>query len=230
MKPGILFVVLLALALPLDGCGQAAGTSTPDLALGGVPWSDGDSLAYDWLDKSGSKVGTAAYEFAKEGEAWVIAMADKFPTLEQSAKVRLDGQTLKPLGEEKSIKAQGQDVTLSTTYEGGKIDIKATVNGENKAAATDVPANALDNDHLLMSLRSLPFADGYEGKTTVVNGQNAAKIPTTVRVPGKETVQVPAGSFAVWKVELDFGQAKQTAWYQVEAPHNLVQYDNGNIK
>jgi uncharacterized protein (DUF302 family) len=96
--------------------------------------------------------------------------------------------------------------------------------------AIDVPPNAIENDQLLMTLRALPFAEGYEGKLTTVVGQNVAKIDTTVRIRGREQVTVPAGSFEAWKVELDFGQAKQQAWYQAGAPNNLVQYDNGTTK
>ena len=94
----------------------------------------------------------------------------------------------------------------------------------------DVPANILDNDQLLMTLRALPFAEGYEGSYVNVVGQNAAQIADNHPGSGQGAGEVPAGSFEAWKVELDFGQAKQTAWYQVEAPRDLLQYDNGNIK
>ena len=94
----------------------------------------------------------------------------------------------------------------------------------------DVPANAIENDQLLMTLRALPFADGYQTRFVTVVGQSVAKIDTSIRVTGREKIDVPAGSFDAWKVELDFGQAKQQVWYQVETPNNMVQYDNGTTK
>ena len=94
-------------------------------------------------------------------------------------------------------------------------------------ASMDAPSDSLDNDQLLGTLRALRFADGYDGKYVNLFTSTARSLPTTIRVQGREKVDVPAGSFDTWKVELDFGQAKQYAWYQAEAPNQLVQYDNG---
>jgi hypothetical protein len=215
-------------ALILLGCTAQPG---PGLSLGEAPWKDGDKAVYDWVNQSGNKIGTSVLSFAKDGTAWVLTATDKIGSLDQTNAVRVDGSTLKPLGEEKRVKAQGTDATVTTTYQNGKLEIKATVNGEPKSATMDVPSDSLDNDQLIATLRALKFADGYEGKYVNVNGGSATKLNTTVRVVGKEKVTVPAGSFDAWKVELDFaGQAKQYAWYQVEAPSQLVQYDNGATK
>lgn len=229
MRTIIVGLVLSLLAVALVGC-STTGAPATQLALGAAPWKDGERLAYDWQDKNGNKIGTAEVAFAREGNAWLLTHVDKLPNLDQTVRVRLDVTSLRPLGAEKTIKAQGTDARISTSYEGGKLNVKATVNGEDKAASVDVPANILENDQLLQTLRALTFADNYEGKFVNVVGQNAAKIDTTVRVKGKERLQLPAGAFDTWKVELDFGQAKQYAWYRVDAPNTLVQYDNGQTK
>jgi hypothetical protein len=230
MKRLLVVVLGLTLLAALAGCGQTAGTATEGLALGSAPWSDGDRLQYDWLDKNGTKVGSADYSFAKDGDAWLLSTAEDFASMNQTAKVRVDAQTLAPLGTEKTIKAQGTDALITTAYQGGKLDIKAVVNGDDKSATMDVPAHSLDNDQIILTLRALQFAEGYEGKYNNIIGQNATRVPTTIRVKGKEQVTVPAGTFEAWKVELDFGQAKHNAWYQVDGAHDLLQYDNGNIK
>ena len=215
---------LLALAMVALGCNSGGAAA---LALGPAPWQDGGQALYDVLDRQGTRLGSEEILFAKDGEAWVLTVADKIPPLEQTSKVRIDAATLKPLGGDKTIRSQGTDVTIKTAYAGGKLQIDAVVNGENRSANTAVPANALDNDQLLMTLRAAPFAEGYRARLVTVVPGNATKVNTTVTVKGKETVQVPAGSFEAWRVELDFGQVKQSAWYQVEAPHEMVQYDNG---
>jgi hypothetical protein len=107
------------------------------------------------------------------------------------------------------------------------LDITATVNGKTTTASIDVPSNALDNDQLLMTLRALPFAQGYAADYVTVVAQNALRVNTTIAVVGTETIEVPAGSYEAWHVELQAGQSTQNAWYQVDAPHMLVQYDNG---
>lgn len=222
-----LWALPLLLAL-LVGC--QAGGSGQGLDLGEAPWRDGDRAVYDVVDQSGTSLGTSEFSFARDGEAWILTAADKLDGLDQVARVRVDGATLKPFGEEKTIRAPDTDVKLTTTYTQGKLDIVAVVNGEDRAAAITVPATALDNDQLLMTLRALRFAEGYEGRYVNIVGASASRVNTVIRVQGQETVEVPAGEFEAWRVELDFGQAKQYAWYQVDAPHDMVQYDNGAIR
>lgn len=47
---------------------------------------------------------------------------------------------------------------------------------------------------------------------------------------GQEQVEVPAGAFNTWLVEITTDQGTQSIWYQVDAPHTLVQYDNGTTR
>jgi hypothetical protein len=93
-----------------------------------------------------------------------------------------------------------------------------------------VPENAVDNDQLLMTLRALPFSEGYITNYVIVNTINATKVNGTFTVQPQETVTVPAGSFNAWKVEMSFGQTTQYAWYQVDSPFKLVKYDNGTTQ
>ena len=204
-------------------------TATQDGGLGllPAPWQDGETADYDVLSASGNKIGTSQIAIAAQGDAWAVFESDKIVDLDQSWTIRIDAKTLRPLGQEKTIHTSATDATISTTYDGGKLSIKAVVKGEQRSASLDVPSNSIDNDQLLVTLRALPFAEGYEAKYTTVVAQNALKVGTTVRVKARETVSVPAGSFETWRVELDFGQGKQQAWYSVAAPHRLVQYDNG---
>lgn len=228
MKKVWLGLSLLTVIALLVGCGS--GGQTQGLSLGSAPWKDGEQALYDVVDKSGNKIGTSTRAFTRDGNAWVLDEVDAAAGVNQAAKVRIDAGTLKALGEEKTIRAPQTDVTLNTTYANGKLEIRAVVNGKNQSVTIDVPANGLDSDQLLETLRALPFAEGYKAKLVTVVGANAAKINTTVQVKGKEKVEVPAGSLEAWRVELTFGQAKQTAWYEVEAPFRMVQYDNGQTK
>lgn len=206
---------------------QAAGA----LPIASVPWTDGEKDSYQWLEKSGKQIGTEQVSLTKAGDVWTQEVVDDISGTKQDAKVRVDAKTLQPLGEDKTISSSQGNVELHTEYKDGKITATAVVNGENKQGSTDLPADYIDNDQLLMTLRGIDFKQGQEVKFTLVVGATLQKLATTVTVVGKETVQTPAGSFETWKTEMDFaGQAKQTAWYQVDAPHYLVQYDNGQTK
>ena len=74
----ILAAALLAGLVVDINCLQGGG-GAQNLALGSAPWSEGDQLTYDWVDKNGSKVGTAEYGFSREGEAWVISRPRSSP-------------------------------------------------------------------------------------------------------------------------------------------------------
>jgi len=225
MKNIAFAAALLALALLVAACSTAP--KAPAITLGAAPWKDGERLVYDIVDKNGNTLGTSEFSFARDGDAWLLTASDKAGQVDQTSVVRVDSATLLPLGKEKIIKRPGTDATLSITYGGGKVQIKALVNGKDQNVTIDAPAAAIENDQLLMTLRAMPFAEGYQGSLVNVVPDTASRVNTTVRVKGREKVRTPSGSVNAWRVELDFGQARQSAWYAVEAPYTMVQYDNG---
>lgn len=222
--------ILLSMVIMSSACGSAAPTTQTSAGLGlnPAPWQDGNTASYQWLsDQSGEHIGTSQFTFARKDNEWVITEDDKIGELDQTIEMSINAETLEPLGEKKTIKTSTTNADITTSYENGKLNIMAVANGKNTSASIDVPSNAVDNDQLLMTLRALPFAQGYKASYVVVVAQNALKVNTDVTVLSKETVKVPAGSFETWHVELQAAQSTQNAWYQVDAPHLLVQYDNG---
>ncbi len=227
--------VVLVLVLLLSGCGaaspQAPTTQTAPaanpLGLDPAPFGNGTTAKYEWLDASGAVIGTSQFQFALAGNAWTLTETDTIGELEQTATVQVDAATLQPQGEHKTIKSSTLDVDLTTTYKSGTLSITAVVNGETQTASLDVPGNTIDNDQLLMTLRALPFAQGYTAKYVVVNAQNALKVDATVTVQAQASVPVPAGTYETWPVTLEAGGGTQQIWYEVAAPHELIQYNNG---
>ena len=58
--------------------------------------------------------------------------------------------------------------------------------------------------------------------------------PALVNVEGAEPTWTPAGTFVAWKVvvtwEDENGQEQhQTAWYDSDAPHTLVDFNDGTV-
>jgi hypothetical protein len=221
--------LLLAVGMVIVGCSaRPSPTQAPSpLGLDAAPWANGSTASYEWVDSSGTQIGASQFEFSLRGDTWVITDTDKIGEIDQTSVMTISATTLAPLGEYKTIQAPNTDVQLTTTYEGGKLDIKAIVNGQTRTATMSVPSNAIDNDQFLMTLRALPFAEGYKTTYVVIVAQNALKVNTTVTVQAQEQIEVPAGSFETWPVELNSGQTQQFAWYQVDAPHLLIQYNNG---
>ena len=93
-----------------------------------------------------------------------------------------------------------------------------------------MPADAWDNDQLLMSIRTLPLSDTYVYTLTNVIGANATMIRTQLTVVGREQTTVPAGSFSTYKIEMSFGQSIQYIWIDAAKPHHVVRYENTAAK
>ncbi len=230
MKAITWLVLLLALALLLGGCaiGGANAPTTPGLGLGPAPWKDGDRLEYNVLETAtGVVTGTIHFGFSQQGEAWVISETDRIADLEQRLAMRVNAADLTPLGELKTIQFATTTAVITTNYTASKIDVRINVNGRPDSVSITVPSNVIDGDQTLMTLRALPFAQGYKASYVLIVAQNAQKTDLAITVQAQETVTVPADTFVAWRIELNFGGETQTVWYQVDAPHNMVQYDDG---
>jgi hypothetical protein len=233
MKSKLFGKLFLIAVLFVSGCSSAATTPTASTGLGldSAPWPNGETTNYTWLDDASSnQIGTSVITMTQQTANWIIQDRDVIGQLDQTFEMSINDQSLEPIGENKIIKSPGNDIQLTSVYSAGKVDIAATVNGSKKSASVDVPANTLDNDQLLMTLRALPFSEGYKVTYIILNTMSATKTNGVFTVQPQETVNVPAGSFNTWKVEMNFGQTTQQAWYAVDSPHQLIKYDNGTTQ
>lgn len=97
-----------------------------------------------------------------------------------------------------------------------------------------IPPTAMVDELWPWQLSALSFVLGLSYDATVVYPQkydpelerNVLTVTdTAVVVGGVEPLSVPAGDFFAWRVEVD----DETAWYDAEPPHTLLQYDSGPI-
>lgn len=86
-------------------------------------------------------------------------------------------------------------------------------------------------------LGSIPFELAYAADANIVQldpeGQ-AQLYPALVNVAGGEPTWTPAGTYIAWKVivsweDADGQEQQQTAWYDSNAPHTLVGFDDGTV-
>lgn len=236
-----LLLVALGCLLMIPSCAEFIAERLPQpygantLGLRSAPWVDGERVEYRVVDSLDRYLGRAGFTFAKDGGDWVLNHTSETARLEEHYTMKLEGWSLKPISQVKSIATPEGSIKLSTRYIGGKVEVSASTrpsgsrDGNTITLATSIPTDAYDNDQLPMSLRSLPFETGYTAQyTNIISG--TLRTPTTITVKGKETVKTPAGTFESWRVVADFGKVSHYLWYQVEAPHHLVKYDNGDAK
>ena len=220
-------IILICLALLVVGCGATA-TPTPP-AKASYPWGAGDRAEYT-IEGNGQPIGSLVFTTAAKETGYVLTTETTIGAIKDVSNVRVDND-LKPIGATRQLTGAGQsDFTLMTIYDKGKLTIQAKTSTGDKSASVDVPADAWDNDQLLMSIRSLPLTDTYAYTLTNVVGANASMVKTQLTVVGKETVSVAAGSFTAYKVEMSFGQSKQYVWVDASKPHHIIKYENTDAK
>jgi len=96
----------------------------------------------------------------------------------------------------------------------------------------DIPSESLLPSEWAWRVSALAFEDGlvyqviraYPLKWSQEDERSQPQTEVlTLHVVGQETITALAGEFSVWKVKL----GDETAWYAVDSPHDLIQYDNG---
>jgi hypothetical protein len=80
--------------------------------------------------------------------------------------------------------------------------------------------------------RTIDFRAGYQvAYTTIISADlgKPKRSQVILKVIGKEQVQVPAGSFEAWRLEIRQGGRGQTAWFAADDRRALLRYDNGSL-
>lgn len=103
----------------------------------------------------------------------------------------------------------------------------ALIRQGGRQSGLSVPEHSYDNDTSLFLWRTLPFEEGYTARyvTIITNRRNRQTVEVTVR--GREPVQIQAGTFTAWRIEIRTSNANQVAWYADDAARTLLRYDNG---
>ncbi len=121
-----------------------------------------------------------------------------------------------------AIPKDGRLIHTSHSYWDGEAD-----------RVLEIPFGGADRlyDALPLQLRGIDFSDAEPRKLRVLPTQiggkvrNVSLIPMTLKVTGKETVSVPAGTFSCHRVELVRPEGKDVYFFETTFPHRLIRFD-----
>ncbi len=220
-----IWCALLLVVVLLVGC----SSSKPLTALT-PPFGDAETFTYDLL-VSGQKIAEPRFIVKKDQyaqqTAWLMAIDLQAGDQSEINEVWTNIATLRPLFSRIQLGSPQGDYDIRATYHEKKLNLEAdTPQGEQKVER-NISGAVYDNAQILMTLRALPLAEGYQTKLNFVQTKNLTRGEMVVKVVGKEKAQVPAGEFDCYKVEMSIQGAKQSCWYSVDAKHWLIKYDNG---
>ncbi|HEY5625244.1 MAG TPA: DUF3108 domain-containing protein, partial [Dehalococcoidia bacterium] len=225
-------VVVLAAALLLAACAED-NIKSADIVTR-VPWPDEEHASYRVLDDDDNEVGTLEMSVAPEGDdAYLLGQYFDFPGEEftNDAAVVVDRAGLLPLSTTYVIDGPEGVASCSAEYEGSDVNVRNVREDGERTDTLDVPNIAYDSWSDLFLWRTIDFSQGFEVEyADIVACQAPAppqRLAVKLKVDGGETIDVPAGTFETWRVEIDAGR-DQEAWFTTDDAHILVRYDNGD--
>ena len=230
-------VSVASFALGLSGCGWGEDESGPTQDIvSRIPWAIGEECSYLILDEDGESLGMGVLRI--EGEEGRLQLVQHFqnPEFDDRSVLLVEDRSLKPISGERLITGEDGELRISVSYSDGTVEVErlATKDGEEERRTDEleVPEHAYDWASSLFLWRTIPLQQGYEASYFNMATSGLAKperIRVTLRVTGQETVEVPAGVFQTWRVEIRSSGPKQTAWYAVDGSYPLVKYDREDM-
>lgn len=228
--PHLLFAVLVTSAVPavFTACAGTQGNSGPTQDIvSSVPFKAGEETHYVLQDTHGNEKGTGvlSVEPGSDGGLALVLRYESGPNTDE-ATVTVDAATLKPRTLHREIHSDSSQQVLDGEYRDDVVQITQRTDGNERSNPLRLKANSYDNDSSLFLWRAITFSDGYQARynTVITNRRQVSAV--TLKVTGRESVEVPAGTFDAWRLEISSGGVTQTAWIADRPDRLLVKYDN----
>lgn len=147
------------------------------------------------------------------------------PIMSQSVESSF-GADLKPISTKGAGKVQGQDLVVDVAYANGRVKGSGTTPGpagmKTVAIDTTVAPGVLDDNMITAIIPGLPWSPTAKFNVTALDASSGTFNNLTLAVTGTETLTVPAGTFATYRVELTGQQQPLTLYVTTATPHRLV--------
>jgi hypothetical protein len=221
---------LVALGLVAGACGDDSDPviSNTDV-ISAIPWTGPETARYNIVQDDVAGTGVLALE--ERAGVLLLSQAFDVPTEEVTdvTNVEADPDTLRPLTVSRVIDGPEGQRLCDAEYSGSSVSVDQVGEDEDRTDVLDVPSRAYDTWVDLFLWRTLDFRPGFEVSYRDVLSCSLAKpelITVGLTVKELETVDVPAGVFDSWRVEIKSGGGTQEAWFANDDSRILVKYDN----
>ena len=243
---GVTGLLAIAALTMLVGCTAGVPSAATSDVVAAQPWVAGERYTYALTDGNGNTLGEGVLSTAKDAGRLVLEQryaegkppAGATPTSDVIT-VTVDATTFRPLeGHRETVRRDEGGKTTAEKDTWRYTDVQGTPHLvsriERQGAAVvegDVALRAhwYDNESSLWLWRGLAFAEGYEKYYVSANPFERSQQTVNLRIPRREPMTVPAGTFQTWRVILRNGRAVRTAWVNADAPHQVVRWDNGDV-
>ncbi|RLT39128.1 MAG: DUF3108 domain-containing protein [Chloroflexi bacterium] len=239
-------IAVVAGAVLLTGCqGATPNVKTSDIFVA-APWKASERLEYRLRNSDGQDVGTGVLTTRLEGDRVVLGQSYTeamtpvgAPPVRDEVTVTVDAKSFKPVqgtrmtnGRTEDGKAQVTRTTWTYRTEGDKTRLATSSErdgGKSSTGELTLRPHFYDNESSLWFWRGIAFAEQYEHAYVSANAIDRTQQNVAVRIPQRETIEVPAGKFDTWRILVRNGRAVRTAWISSTPPHLIVRWDNADL-
>ena len=197
-------------------------------ALQPVPWGDGDELHLRMKLAGGLDAGFQVFRVAKikrDGKQFWECQGWQTVTLNNS---RGKSRVLADFDSFAAVESQWTHSLLGeATAKYSAKEVAVTLAGNEEPKTLTLGPMTYDNEQAAEVFRRLPLAKGYQGEINVISTLSQSKVPIGLKVTELETVEVPAGKFECFKLELSIGQ---TFYISTGDKREIVRFDAGGVK
>ena len=182
----------------------------------------------------GNAMGEATSEMARstEGDRQVFLLTSSMSLggmVSQNDTVTVDAATLAALHSHEGGSQGGQPMSMLLDYQGthvtGHVHIPTRQGLRDAAVDTTLAQGTLDQGAFSELLTALPLATGAHWTVNAYDGSEGVVRTLTASVVGEDSVTVPAGSFACWKLALTGGQFPINFYVTKTAPYLIAKYE-----
>jgi len=156
----------------------------------------------------GEETRTIAHDTAGGRDAITAITSTQIgPIVQINDTTTFDAVTYAPIRERETGTIQNQPTFIRVDYADGRVrgSAHSVTPGQpprDVAIDTALAAGTLDQDQLQAVIVALPLAAGGQWTIPMFQGDEGQSRTASIRVAGEDSVTVPAGTFAAWKVEV----------------------------
>jgi hypothetical protein len=174
----------------------------------------------------GREVGHQRSTFEPAGTGWRYTESTVMTgRVEQTTIVELTREGAMHRVEQRGT-SRGLPMATDLAYEGGRVKGRSSnpaADGSVKAFDIDSAVGAVVDDNAPQALvPALPLAEGASWSFMMFSSGQNRMVPMTLTVTGRGTVEVPAGRFDAWRVEVSGSQAPLAFSVTATAPRRVV--------
>ncbi len=229
----VLLIATLSLAgLTLAGCKSETASLSGEAIVSDIPWPAREEAHYRLMDGDDEK-GSGVLTIDSEGGRVTFRQAFESENFKDETEASADSATMEPQSVRRVIDGPEGKRRWEVEYKDAAASVVQKSEDDERTDDLSLPTRSYDSWTDVFLWRTIDFRDGYEANYSDVLSATLARpqvISQTVRVKGKETVEVPAGKFKAWRLEIRSDDGSQEAWYADTATRPLVRYDNGSLR